>query len=37
VWVWSSTDPAGTFVRQPATALIDLRATNTANLALTIS
>jgi hypothetical protein len=37
VWVWRSTDPAGTFVRQPATALIDLRATNTANLALTIS
>jgi hypothetical protein len=37
VWVWNSSDPGGTFVRQPATALVDLRATNAATLALTIS
>jgi hypothetical protein len=37
VWVWDSGDPSGSFNRQPATALIDLRATNTATLALTIN
>jgi hypothetical protein len=37
VWVWSSEDPTGSFNRQPATPLIDLRATNAAPLALTIN
>ena len=27
-WVWNSSDPTGTFTRQPAGALVDLRATN---------
>ena len=36
-WVWNTNDPAGTFSRQPATAIIDLRATNTASIALTIN
>jgi hypothetical protein len=37
VWVWNSNDPIGSFNRQPATALLDLRATNTATLALTVN
>ena len=37
VWVWNSSDASGSFSRQPATALIDLRATDTTSLALTIS
>ena len=37
VWVWNSSDPALTFVRQPAAGLIDLRATNAASLTLTIT
>jgi hypothetical protein len=37
VWVWDSGDPTGSFNRQPATALIDLRSANTASLALTIN
>lgn len=37
VWVWLSSDAANTFVRQPATGLIDLRATNAGTVALAIS
>jgi hypothetical protein len=36
-WVWNSNDPTGSFSRQPATAIIDLRATSTASVALTIN
>jgi hypothetical protein len=36
-WVWSSADPAGTFARQPATGLIDLRAATTASATVTIN
>lgn len=37
VWVWNSIDPTGTFSRQPATELIDLRATDAATAALTVN
>jgi hypothetical protein len=36
-WVWNSSDPDGTFVRQPATGLIDLRAATAATVTLTIN
>jgi hypothetical protein len=36
-WVWNSTDATGTFSRQPATGLIDLRSATTAAAALTIN
>jgi hypothetical protein len=36
-WVWNSSDPTGTFSRQPAAALVDLRATNAGALTQTIN
>jgi hypothetical protein len=36
-WVWNSSDPTGTFSRQPAAALVDLRATNAGTLTQTIN
>jgi hypothetical protein len=36
-WVWSSSDPENTFVRQPATALIDLRNATTATATVTVN
>jgi hypothetical protein len=36
-WVWLSTDPANTFVRQPVAALIDLRAATTASATVTVN
>ncbi|HVY81094.1 MAG TPA: DUF4382 domain-containing protein [Steroidobacteraceae bacterium] len=37
VWVWNSSDPTGSFSRQPATDLIDLRAADAATVALTVN
>ncbi len=36
-WVWSSSDPSGTFARQPAGTLIDLRTAATASVTLTVN
>jgi len=36
VWLWNSTDPLGTFTREPATAAIDLRAGSVSGVALTV-
>jgi mucin-6/19 len=36
-WTWLSTDPDGTFVRQPAAGLIDLRAATTAAATVTVN
>lgn len=35
-WAWNSSDPSGSFVRQPAGTLIDLRATPNASVTLTL-
>jgi hypothetical protein len=36
-WVWNSSDPTGTFTRQPAAALVDLRAVSAGTLTQTIN
>ena len=36
VWVWNSTDVAGTFSRQPVAAAVDLRSSSSASVSVTI-
>jgi uncharacterized protein DUF4382 len=36
-WAWSSSDPSGSFTRQPSASAIDLRSTVSANAALTLN
>jgi hypothetical protein len=36
-WAWNSTDPAGTFTRQPVSGAVDLRSALTANATVTVN
>jgi hypothetical protein len=36
-WAWNSSNPTSTFVRQPVTAVVDLRSSLTANATVTLN